>query len=99
MSANSTFEGRVLLIVAKEPAKGAVLENVRVQQLGERAFLVGQLADYGKENPDPRTGMTFWFAVDDVCMLTEYTDLQTARVAHVSRGEAKRQGQRALWVK
>ena len=51
MSADSTFEGHVLLIVAKEPAKGAVLENVRVQQLGERHFLVGQLADYGEETP------------------------------------------------
>jgi hypothetical protein len=61
-----------------------VLENVGIQQLGTRAFLVGILADYGN-GPDLRAGATFWFPVDDVLMLTVYPDLQAARVAYAAR--------------
>jgi hypothetical protein len=90
MPADSIFDGRVLAIMCKEPRMGAVLENVRVEQLGGRTFLVGTLADRGDSAPDPRTGMTFWFAVDDVRMLTEYADLQTARKTFAARKKANR---------
>jgi len=84
VSDESPFAGRVVSVWARDPAQGGVLENVRIQQLGARTFLVGNLADDGN-GPDPRAGATFWFAVDDVLMLTVYPDVQTARAAFAAR--------------
>ena len=78
------FGGRVISIWSKEPARGGVLENVCVRQLGQRTFLVGQLADNGT-GTDPRVGATFWFPVDEVLMLTEFADVQAARDAYAAR--------------
>jgi hypothetical protein len=84
VSEESPFAGRVVAVWVRDPAQGGVLENVRIQQLGTRAFLVGQMADDGK-GPDPRAGATFWFPVDDVLMLTVYPDVQAARSAYAAR--------------
>lgn len=84
MFGSTLFGGRVVEVWAKEPAKGCVLQNARVRWLGSRAFLVGQVADYGKFD-DPRGGAHFWLPVDDVIMLTEYGDLQSARKAYEAR--------------
>jgi len=90
MSTDSTLDARVVHVLAKEPAKGALLEKVRVEQLGGRTFLVGQLSDYGKSMPDPRIGRTFWFAIDEVVMLTEYPDAQSARAAFAALKNPRR---------
>ena len=84
MSEDTGFTGRVVAVWLKEPAQGGMLENVCVRQLGQRDFLVGQLADDGKGS-DPRVGATFWFPVDEVLMLTEYADVQSARAAYAAR--------------
>ena len=67
------------------------MEDVRVQLLGTRAFLVGRLADDGK-GPDPRAGATFWFPVDDVLMLTVFPDVPAARAAYVAREKQAAEG-------
>jgi hypothetical protein len=59
MTDDADFGGQVVALLSKEPARGGVLENVRVRCLGPRAFLVGQLADDGTGR-DPRVGATFW---------------------------------------
>jgi len=84
MSEESPFAGRIVAVWLRDPAQGGVMEKVRIQQLGARTFLVGQMADDGK-TPDPRAGATFWFPVDDVLMLTVYSDLQAARTAYAAR--------------
>jgi hypothetical protein len=88
MADESSFSGQIVSIWSKEPGKGGVLENVCVRLLGQRAFLVGQLADDGKSS-DPRTGAMFWFPVDDVIMLTVYPDLQAARAAYAAFDKRK----------
>jgi len=84
VSDESPFADQIVAVWARDPAQGGVLENVRIQQLGARAFLVGKLADEGR-GPDPRAGATFWFAVDDILMLTVYPDVQTARAAFAAQ--------------
>ena len=86
MSEESPFAGRVVAVWLRDPAQGGVLENVRLQQLGSRAFLVGQTADDGRA-PDPRAGATFWCPVDDILMLTVYADLRAARAAYAARDQ------------
>lgn len=84
MLGDADFSGRVVSIWSKDPAQGGVLENVRVQRLDKRAFLVGELVDDGIGS-DPRIGATFWFAVDEVLMLTVFEDVHAARVAFAAR--------------
>ena len=84
MTDDAQFYGQAVSIWSKEPARGAMLENVRVERLGERTFLVGQVPDDGKER-DPRAGATFWFPVDDVLMLTVYPNVEAARAAYAAR--------------
>lgn len=92
MSEDVDFVGRVVHVWLKEPARGGVLENVRVRRLNQRAFLVGQLADDGTMS-DPRVGATFWFPVDEVLMLTVFADVQAARDAYATH-ESGKAGQR-----
>jgi hypothetical protein len=48
MTEEADFVGKVVSVWARDPVKGGVLENVRLRQLGDRTFLVGQMADDGK---------------------------------------------------
>jgi hypothetical protein len=77
MADDHDYIGRVVNVWAKDPACGGTLENVRVRRLGERTFVVGELVDLGRG--DSRVGCTFWFAVDDVLMLTEFPDVEAAK--------------------
>jgi hypothetical protein len=77
---NCDFTGKVLQIWLKGPAKGSFAQNVVLRRIGERDFLVGQLPDKG-DGSDPRVGLSLWFALDEVEMIIEYPDLQTARNA------------------
>jgi hypothetical protein len=81
---DASFSGQIVSIWSKEPARGGVLENVSIRRLGQREFLVGRLADDGKQQ-DPRIGATFWFPVDEVVMLTEYANVQDARAAFAAK--------------
>jgi hypothetical protein len=85
MTHEPDFAGRIVSVWCKEPAQGGVLEDVRVQCLYDRPFIVGKFADNGKDEPDPRSGAMFWFPVHDILMLTVYPDLQTARAAYAAR--------------
>lgn len=83
MSQNNALIAPVVHVWAKEPARGAMLEDVSIRQLGDRHFIVGRLAGRGDESDsDNRIGLVFWFAVDEVIMLTEYTSIAAARDAY-----------------
>ena len=77
MPESDVFRGKVVSVWVRDPAKGCFLENVQVQQLANRAFLVGQVPLQGR-SPDPRAGCTFWFPLDDVLMLTVYDTAEEA---------------------
>jgi hypothetical protein len=83
MAEEADFVGKVVSVWARDPVKGGVLENVRLRQLGDRTFLVGQMADDGK-GADPRNGLPLWIAFDDVMGMIVYPDVQTARAAYAA---------------
>lgn len=78
MLGSKAFASEFIAVWAKDPAKGCMLENPRIQSLGNRAFVVGQLADQGTGG-DVRIGMTFWFPIEDVLMITEFPNMHKAR--------------------
>ena len=62
---------------------GAVLEQVRIREIGGQSFLVGRAADDGSEN-NWQKGQTVWVAVGDVAQMTEFADLQQYKLAAAS---------------
>ena len=84
MSNESPFAGPIVTVGTRDK-NGGTFQNVRVEQLGGRAFLVGELAPRSTGTPDPRVGRTFWFPVDEVMMITEYPDVATAERVYAAR--------------
>jgi hypothetical protein len=72
-------------VLAAEPANGGMLQNARVKDIGGRQFIVGELITMqkGDATRDPREGLTFWFPIDQVYMLTQYPDYESARRAQL----------------
>ena len=62
MSENYDFGGKVLQIWLKGPAKGSMAVNVSLGRIGERDFLVGQIADKGDGSDPRRPGLPISFA-------------------------------------
>lgn len=83
MSEERPFSCPLVAVWAKDPAQGALLENVHIRSLGGRSFILGQVPDDGTN--DVRTGLTYWFALDDVLMITEFRDMRQARAYYVER--------------
>ena len=81
--ADDPFAGKALMIYAKEPAKGAMLEKVKIKQLGNRSFLVGKTIDKDAESRSHWTGVTMWVAIDDVTEIIEFKSADEAREAFV----------------
>jgi len=74
-AAVSPFKGRIIVAGSKSDREsGAVLEDAKVQRLGERYFLVGTGADYGHPK-DWMAAKVVWVAIDDVAGITEFADL------------------------
>jgi hypothetical protein len=83
MAEQPDFAGQVIMVWMKGPSKGGVFENVCIRKIADRTFLVGRVADKGdRKVGDPRVGLTYWLALDEVEMITEYPDVQTARTAY-----------------
>jgi hypothetical protein len=78
MAEGYIFIGPVVYVLAKKPSRGGMLEDVYLRRLGNQEFIVGKLADDGSDS-DSQVGLTFWFAMNEVVMLTEYPDLERAR--------------------
>lgn len=79
MSNATPFKGKFLHVWSKDPVKNCLLENPRIEQLGDRSFVVGELARGPVTHA--RTGLTYWFPIDDVLSLSEYPDAERARLA------------------
>lgn len=71
--------GAAVQVYCKNPDSGAMLEDVTLRTLGGKLFVVGTLAPKGIADEDPRVGVTFWIAFDEVAMLADFPDLPTAQ--------------------
>ena len=77
MSEERLFGGQLLHVWAEEPAKGGLLANAGLQDLGGRTFVVGTV-----KSKDVRDGLIMWIPMEEVLGLVEYPD--TARADAVS---------------
>jgi hypothetical protein len=93
MQPETDFMGPVVNIWCKDPAKGGMFLDVKMRKLGDRYFIVGTLAKYDENDSDERNGLTFWFPVDDVLMITEYPSLAIAKEAYARHQERKKQSE------
>jgi len=77
--AEQPFTGKFLTVLKKSnPTSSIDLENVRVQKLDGRSFLVGT----GCDTPDNwQKGKTVWVALDDVSEITTFENLAELRKA------------------
>ena len=93
------FAGQVIVIWLKGPSKGGVFENVCIRKIVDRVFLVGQIPEKGdRASNDPRIGHTYWLALDEVEMIIEYPDVQTARKAYAMYEADKARKKRKWWL-
>jgi len=76
------FTGKALIVWAKDPVKGGVLQNARVRRLGDKAFLVGESAKADDADDDPEC--VLWIPVEDVQLIHEYKSLADARKAYAN---------------
>lgn len=75
-AAVSPFKGRIIVTNSKTSHEfGSILEDAKVQRLGERYFLVGTAVDSGYPN-DWQKGQVVWIAIDDISALTEFSDIE-----------------------
>jgi hypothetical protein len=75
---SSDFEGKVVAVLARGGTEAAILEEVRVRHLGEKAFLVGKRA---MTTQSRWGGVVTWIAIEDVNTLYEFKTLPEAREA------------------
>ena len=69
------FKGKVLVVSIG--GNGGTIQNGRVQQLGGRAFLVGE--SIGRKDDDPRPEETIWFAMDKVTLFRVFKSVEDVR--------------------
>jgi hypothetical protein len=75
---SADFRGKVLLLRFNSGMEPVVLEQVKVRQVGERAFLVGKVAEAGGRG-DLLRGKTVWQNVDQVMQIVECQNLDEAK--------------------
>jgi len=70
------FKGRIIVVgTGADGQVQMVLENAKIQQLGERSFLVGTGADLG--DPDEwMKGQVAWVPIDDADYITEFASVE-----------------------
>jgi hypothetical protein len=93
MSNEYTFDAPFIHVWLPEPVRGGVLQNARLQQIGDRTFIVGTLVITGKAD-DARDGLTMWIPVDSVLAMTEYQERGRvdAVLAQRARSTEKKRG-------
>jgi hypothetical protein len=75
--ADPDFAGKVLVVSVREPAQGGVLQKVKIQRLGGRAFLVGEYIKWSADDHQPEENI--WFPVDDIELIREFKSFEEVR--------------------
>jgi hypothetical protein len=71
----SPFKGRIVVSNAKSnQGKGVVLEDPKIQRIGERYFLVGPSADPAETSAWLK-GEVVWVPVDDILVIGEFDNI------------------------
>lgn len=86
---NGEFAPKVLMVYCKDPAKGAILGEVRVRQLGGRPFLVGKTLLARDAADSAWTNVPHWIAIDDVAEMFEFNTLDALRKAQAEMDQKK----------
>jgi hypothetical protein len=80
------LSGKIVYVVTKpKDAKSGcgygLYEHVRVVRLGDRAFLVGDVPDYGEDAPEYKAavGKRVWTPVSDLVQMSEFDSVAEAR--------------------
>jgi hypothetical protein len=82
------FAPKVLMVICRDPSKGAILGEAKVRPLGGRAFLVGKtLIDDGADSA--WSNAPHWLALDEVVEMYEFPNLDAARKAQAEIGAKK----------
>ena len=69
------FVGKVIAVYCRDE-QGAMLRDVRIERLGGRNFLVGELAP--RESRE-WSGVPCWIAIDEVVKIFIFDDIEDAR--------------------
>jgi hypothetical protein len=87
--ADSTdFTGKIVAVTAKDPVKGAYLDGVHVERLGDRAFLVGRYVKRSDDDALPE--MIYWLPVDDLLALTVFNSREDALKAYETKERSEK---------
>ena len=86
---NGEFAPKVLMVYCREPAKGAILGEAKIRQLGGRSFLVGKTL-LTKDGADSVwANVPHWIAVDDIAEMFEFNSLDAVRRAQSEMDQRK----------
>ena len=92
MSEERPFSGQLLHVWGREPFKGGLLANARLQDLGGRTFVMGTV-----KSKDARDGLIMWIPMEGVTGLVEYPDTARADVVSAEYKEYHRKKAKRGW--
>jgi hypothetical protein len=92
MSEEHSFACQLLHVWANVSGRGGLMENARIQQLGQRTFIVGSLV-----TKDGRNGLITWVPIEEVSMLVEYPDKARAEAVMAEGREYHRKKAKRGW--
>jgi hypothetical protein len=91
MTSDGTFIGPAVQVIAPEPARTGLLQDVYLRQMGGRDFLVGKLIAFCS---DQRDGLETWCALDHTLMCIHFPDVDAALKYRDERNEEIAQEER-----
>lgn len=78
---SAPFKGGIIVVGSKvTPEAGVILENAKIQRLGDKYFVVGIGVDYGHPD-DWMKGRVVWNPLDDVNVITEFPNVDEYKKA------------------
>jgi hypothetical protein len=94
--AEHDFGAKVVLVSTRSPdgkgdVGGGFLVKAKVRRLGDRYFVVGQLADVGEGFKESRRTVV-WFPLSEIIQLSEYDSVESARriVAEMRKADKRK---------
>lgn len=78
ISESADFKNKVLLLRFEYGMESVVLEQVKVRQFGDRAFLVGKVVE-AQSGKDSLKGKTVWQNVDHIAQIIECENADEAK--------------------
>ena len=76
---SDVFAGKAIIITPKGSVSGKPKQNVRVESLADRKFLVYQVNDDGQKPFD------YWLAADEVSRIRVFSNMDDANAFHESQ--------------